>query len=566
MTHTSTTSVAFAGLGLSTTTLAAVDDLGYTEPTPVQAAAIPEVLAGRDLLAAAQTGTGKTAAFLLPTMDRLSHARHGRGPLMLVVTPTRELANQIEDVADAIAARTKHRCTTVVGGVGYQPQIDALRRGTDLLVATPGRLVDLIDQGACDLGDVEVLVLDEADRMLDMGFMPQMRKIVAQIPADRQTLLLSATLDDSVLADVHNLVHDPARVEIARKGVTADTIDQYVLPVSLEAKNALLAKVLKQAGPEHVIVFTRTKHRADTACKRLRRAGISCAPIHGNRSQKQREHALADFRERKTDVLVATDVLARGIDISDVRYVVNFDVPEDPEDYIHRIGRTGRAGEAGWALTFVTENDFEDFRRCESLMNRLVPTYGWDNTGDLGEEPPVLDPDRVARPAKGIRRTKRTAAVKQQQAARKKELTERAAAKRAQGQAAKTKAKAEPVTEHAPAEPTPKGSTADTKPASPTSTATTASTSPKAKRKKRRRMTPKVTPKSEPLTKAERKPDDPRKAKKGKSKDKKPKRADNKHAVNRHRDPDAPRGFVSEATAAKRRKGSRHPGDLGGRR
>ena len=520
MTHTSTTSVAFAGLGLSTTTLAAVDDLGYTEPTPVQAAAIPEVLAGRDL----------------------------------------------EDVADAIAARTKHRCTTVVGGVGYQPQIDALRRGTDLLVATPGRLVDLIDQGACDLGDVEVLVLDEADRMLDMGFMPQMRKIVAQIPADRQTLLLSATLDDSVLADVHNLVHDPARVEIARKGVTADTIDQYVLPVSLEAKNALLAKVLKQAGPEHVIVFTRTKHRADTACKRLRRAGISCAPIHGNRSQKQREHALADFRERKTDVLVATDVLARGIDISDVRYVVNFDVPEDPEDYIHRIGRTGRAGEAGWALTFVTENDFEDFRRCESLMNRLVPTYGWDNTGDLGEEPPVLDPDRVARPAKGIRRTKRTAAVKQQQAARKKELTERAAAKRAQGQAAKTKAKAEPVTEHAPAEPTPKGSTADTKPASPTSTATTASTSPKAKRKKRRRMTPKVTPKSEPLTKAERKPDDPRKAKKGKSKDKKPKRADNKHAVNRHRDPDAPRGFVSEATAAKRRKGSRHPGDLGGRR
>ena len=566
MTHTSTTSVAFAGLGLSTTTLAAVDDLGYTEPTPVQAAAIPEVLAGRDLLAAAQTGTGKTAAFLLPTMDRLSHARHGRGPLMLVVTPTRELANQIEDVADAIAARTKHRCTTVVGGVGYQPQIDALRHGTDLLVATPGRLVDLIDQGACDLGDVEVLVLDEADRMLDMGFMPQMRKIVAQIPVDRQTLLLSATLDDSVLANVHNLVHNPARVEIAHKGVAADTIDQYALPVSLEAKNALLAKVLKQTGPEHVIVFTRTKHRADTACKRLRRAGISCAPIHGNRSQKQREHALADFREHKTEVLVATDVLARGIDISDVRYVVNFDVPEDPEDYIHRIGRTGRAGEAGWALTFVTENDFEDFRRCESLMNRLVPTYGWDNTGDLGEEPPVLDPDRVARPAKGIRRTKRTAAVKQQQAARKKELTERAAAKRAQGQAAKTKAEAEPVTEHVPAEPTPKGSTADTKPASPTPAATTASASPKAKRKKQRRMTPKVTPKSEPLTKAERKPDDSRKAKKGNGKARKPKQADSKRVADKRRDLDAPRGFVSEATAAKRRKGSRHPGDLGGRR
>ena len=388
----------FSDLGLSDSVMQAVNDLGYTEPTPVQARAIPFVLEGRDLLAAAQTGTGKTAAFLLPCLSRLPRLPRHQGPSMLVVTPTRELAQQIQDVCSAIEVRTHHRSVTVVGGVGYNPQIDALRRGCDVLVATPGRLVDLIDQGVCDLSDVSTLVLDEADRMLDMGFLPSMRKIVAQTPADRQTLLFSATLDEKAIGGIRDLVSDPAVVEIAHRGTVAETIDQYALPVSLEVKNGLLAQVLEAEGPQRVIVFTRTKHRADACCRRLRRAGISCAPIHGNRSQNQRERALASFRDGKTDVLVATDVLARGIDVSDVRYVINFDVPADPEDYIHRIGRTGRAGETGWALTFVTVNDRDDLLGIERLMGSVVPAYEPRRPLDTGVEPPELDPNRSAEP------------------------------------------------------------------------------------------------------------------------------------------------------------------------
>ena len=406
--------VAFSDLGLSEAVLAAVKKLGYTEPTSVQAQAIPYVLEGRDLLAAAQTGTGKTAAFLLPSMSRLPHAERGHGPLMLVVTPTRELAQQIEDVCTSIARSTRHKCTTVVGGVGMEPQKAALRRGTDILVATPGRLVDLINQGDARLGEVEVLVLDEADRMLDMGFLPDMRRIVNRTPATRQTLLFSATLDEDAVGGIRDLVSDPAVVEIARKGTVAQTIDQYVQPVSLEAKNALLAKVLKAEGTERVIVFCRTKHRVDACCRRLRRAGISCEPIHGDRKQNQRERALESFRAGKTDVLVATDVLARGIDVSEVRYVVNFDVPVDPEDYIHRIGRTGRAGEAGWALTFVTENDVDDLLSIERLMGMAVPAYEPGMALELGENPVALDPDRdptAARPA-GKRRAKKGSAKK----------------------------------------------------------------------------------------------------------------------------------------------------------
>ena len=406
--------VAFSDLGLSEAVLAAVKKLGYTEPTSVQAQAIPYVLEGRDLLAAAQTGTGKTAAFLLPSMSRLPHVERGHGPLMLVVTPTRELAQQIEDVCTSIARSTRHKCTTVVGGVGMEPQKAALRRGTDILVATPGRLVDLINQGDARLGEVEVLVLDEADRMLDMGFLPDMRRIVNRTPSTRQTLLFSATLDEDAVGGIRDLVSDPAVVEIARKGTVAQTIDQYVQPVSLEAKNALLAKVLKAEGTERVIVFCRTKHRVDACCRRLRRAGISCEPIHGDRKQNQRERALESFRAGKTDVLVATDVLARGIDVSEVRYVVNFDVPVDPEDYIHRIGRTGRAGEAGWALTFVTENDVDDLLAIERLMGMAVPAYEPGMALELGENPVTLDPGRdptVTRPA-GKRRAKKGSAKK----------------------------------------------------------------------------------------------------------------------------------------------------------
>ena len=400
--------VAFSGLGLSEPVLAAVDALGYTEPTPVQAQAIPYVLEGRDLLAAAQTGTGKTAAFVLPAMSRLTHVARHHGPAMLVVTPTRELAQQIADVCTTVEAYTHHRSVTIVGGVGYEPQKQALRRGCDILVATPGRLVDLIEQGEAHLDEVEVLVLDEADRMLDMGFLPQMRKIVSETPSTRQTLLFSATLDETAIGGIRDLVHDPATVEIAHKGTVAETIDQYVLPVSLDEKNGLLTKVLKSEGTDRVIVFTRTKHRADACCRRLRRAGIACAPIHGDRSQNQRERALRDFRDGKVDILVATDVLARGIDVSDVRYVVNFDVPEDPEDYIHRIGRTGRAGETGWALTFVTVNDAEDLFDIERLMGQVVPPYEAKVELELGEELPELDPNRTAdAPARGAGKKRR---------------------------------------------------------------------------------------------------------------------------------------------------------------
>ena len=417
----------FADLGLSGTVLDAVADMGYESPTPVQAAAIPEALGGRDVLAAAQTGTGKTAAFLLPTMDRLGHVPRSRargraaaqGPLMLVVTPTRELAQQIEDVCKAIAKRTGHRSVTVVGGVGYNPQKDALKRGCDILIATPGRLQDLIDQEACSLDQVQLLVLDEADRMLDMGFLPAVRRIVGYTRDDRQTLLFSATLDEGQIGSIKDLVHDPARVEIAPVTSTAETVDQYVLPVSLEAKNALLAQVLKREGATRVIVFCRTKHRADACSRRLSRAGITCAAIHGDRTQNQRERALRAFRAGECDVLVATDVLARGIDISDVRYVVNFDVPEEPVDYIHRIGRTGRAGELGWSLTFVTVDDVDEFYDIEALMGRTVELFDAEGL-ELGEQPPHVDPDRVPAkaPAGKKEKKRRRARLERSRAAR----------------------------------------------------------------------------------------------------------------------------------------------------
>ena len=418
---------AFDELGLSDEILRAIENLGYTAPTPVQAGSIPVVLEGRDLLAAAQTGTGKTAAFLLPTMNNLEHiappkpARdrggrnrrrgakkpegNGRGPVMLVITPTRELAQQIDEVANKIADVTGHVAVTVVGGVSYKPQTAALKYGCDILVATPGRLVDLIEQGACHLDEVKVLVLDEADRMLDMGFLPAVRRIVRETPAERQTLLFSATLDEEAVGEITDLVSDPARVEIAPATSTADTVDQFVFPVSIEAKNNLLPEFLKKEGPERTIVFMRTKHRADSCCRRLERKGIKAAAIHGNRSQAQRERALSAFRDGTVDVLVATDVLARGIDISDVRYVVNFDVPAEPTDYIHRIGRTGRAGELGWAITFVTEQDVDEFYEIEKLMDKTADIY---EAGDLhvGPNPPAVDPEREPAAFK-VKKTKR---------------------------------------------------------------------------------------------------------------------------------------------------------------
>ena len=384
----------FDQLGLSEKVLAAVAEMGYEEPSPVQCGAIPAVLEGRDVMAAAQTGTGKTAAFLLPTLDRLGHAAKGQGVLMLVVTPTRELAQQIEACARVICKQTGHRCAVVVGGVGYEPQKAALARGCDVLIATPGRLIDLIDQGAANLSDVSVLVLDEADRMLDMGFAPAMRRIVSKTPATRQTLLFSATLGDDVLSTTKELVKDPIRVEIAHKGTAAQTIDQYVLGVAEKEKVRILTDVLKREGSRRVIVFCRGKYRADMVCRKLNKAGITAAAIHGNRTQGQRETALRRFANGEADVLVATDVLARGIDIAEVSYVVNLDVPSDAEDYIHRIGRTGRAGQFGWALTFVAEAEYFDLRDIEALMGKLVPDFPRAEGIDCGANAFVPDPDR----------------------------------------------------------------------------------------------------------------------------------------------------------------------------
>ena len=366
----------FAGLGLSKTVLDAVDDLGYTRPTPVQEQAVPLVLQGRDIIAAAKTGTGKTAAFSLPALDELcsrGEKAKSRCPRMLVVTPTRELAVQIEEVCAAIGKRTGHRVTSVVGGVGLIPQIQRLERGVDVLIATPGRLLDLMGQKAVNLSAVETLVLDEADRMLDMGFLPSVTRIVDATPKSRQTLLFSATVDKSVLGQVGSMLNDPAIVQIAVKGETADTVEQYVARVPHTLKPALLIALLRERGAKRVIVFARTRHRADAACRKLKRAGFTAEAIHSDRSQNQRKRALDNFASGVTDVLVATDVLARGIDVEEVSYVVNYDLPTQAEDYVHRIGRTGRAGAAGCAISFASPENAADLAAIEKFIKRTIP-------------------------------------------------------------------------------------------------------------------------------------------------------------------------------------------------
>ena len=363
----------FDDLGLSPKALAAVASLGYEEPTPVQERAIPLVLEGHDIIAAAKTGTGKTAAFSLPSMDKLGHAKGERGPLMLVVTPTRELAAQIAEVCETVAKSTHHRVLSVVGGVSYNPQISALKRGTDVLIATPGRLIDLMEQKAAHLDRVEVLVLDEADRMLDMGFLPSVKKIVAATPKTRQTLLFSATIDRSIEGVAGTFLRDPEVVEIAHKGETADTVDQCIVHVPQVLKADLLRATIAAWGHERVIVFARTRSRADATCRRLKRAGYSVEAIHSSRTQNQRRRALENFAAGTTDILVATDVLARGIDVDEVNYVVNYDLPTQAEDYVHRIGRTGRAGAKGRAISFVTPETQEALADIEKFTKREIP-------------------------------------------------------------------------------------------------------------------------------------------------------------------------------------------------
>lgn len=373
----------FAELGLNEQILAGVDALGFSTPTPVQAGAIPEVLAGRDVVASAQTGTGKTAAFALPTLQRIA-SKSGHGPHALVVTPTRELAAQIDDVVKVVCQKTGQRAVIVMGGAKFDKQIAALEKGCDLLVATPGRLLDLMEHNHVSLAGVEVLVLDEADRMLDMGFWPSVRRIMHALPEQHQTLLFSATIPPSIKSTIDAMLHEPAVVEISRVGETADTVEEHLCPVTQAQKPELLRALLDTGGasgerPERVLVFCRTKHRVDDVSAMLKNAQVKVDVMHADRPQQARARALERFREGKVQVLVATDVMSRGIDVAGVDAVVNFDVPMDPEDYVHRIGRTGRAGATGHAYTFVAPDEISPLREIEYFTKKLVPV--WDLPG-----------------------------------------------------------------------------------------------------------------------------------------------------------------------------------------
>lgn len=345
----------FSELNLSDKILRALDDAGYTEPTPIQSEAIPEVISGRDLLGCAQTGTGKTAAFAIPILERLS-AMPGREKKIsaLIITPTRELALQIYENFVNYGKYLDVKYAVVYGGVSQKPQEDALKKGVDVLIATPGRLWDLMGQKVCDISKIDVLVVDEADRMLDMGFIHDVRRIVGKTPKTRQTLLFSATMPPDIAALAQEMLTDPHRIDIAPAGSTVDTIKQFVYFVDKERKRDLLEYILEKSAVPSVLVFTRTKHGADRLGKQLSRNGIKSASIHGDKSQGARQDALKNFKNHKVRVLVATDIAARGIDIYELPLVINFDLPQEAETYVHRIGRTGRAGMPGVAISFCS--------------------------------------------------------------------------------------------------------------------------------------------------------------------------------------------------------------------
>ena len=426
--------ITFAELGLNEQILAGVATLGFNAPTPVQAAAIPAVLEGKDVVASAQTGTGKTAAFMLPTLQRIAVEKPGgaekpdvtepdaaaernaaagrsaaagpnasakrnakRGdtkrnayPRALIITPTRELAAQIDNVAKSVCASTGQQAVIVTGGARYKHQITALQKGCDVLVATPGRLIDLLDKKHTSLENIQVLVLDEADRMLDMGFWPSVHRIMEQLPKAHQTLLFSATLPASITSTIDALLKDAERIEIARTGQTAATIEQHLCSVTQGQKPQLLKALIDSfdPAPERVLVFCRTKSRVDSIYKNLKAAGLKVDVMHADRPQKARARALERFRSGAIQVLVATDVMSRGIDIQGIDAVINFDVPLDPEDYVHRIGRTGRAGAAGQAYTFMGPDEVTPLREIEYFTKALIPT--WDLPGFSYDEGRIM--------------------------------------------------------------------------------------------------------------------------------------------------------------------------------
>ncbi|HEX5148187.1 MAG TPA: DEAD/DEAH box helicase [Candidatus Limnocylindrales bacterium] len=387
--------MSFDRLGLSPELLRAVAQQGYTEPTPVQAEAIPLVLADRDLLAGAQTGTGKTAAFVLPMLQRL-HASRPAGPRViraLILTPTRELALQVEESVRTYGAQNPIRSTTIYGGVGFDPQVRHLRAGPEIVVATPGRLLDHVSQRTIDLSRVEILVLDEADRMLDMGFIRDIRKILGLLPARRQNLLFSATFSDDIRRLADGLLHDPAFVQVAPRNRATDLVTQVLHPVDRERKRELLSHLIRTGKIDQALVFTRTKHGANRLATQLEHDGIRATAIHGNKSQPQRVRALADFKAGRFTVLVATEVASRGLDIDALPHVVNFELPMVPEDYVHRIGRTGRAGVDGDAVSLVCIDEMRLLGDIERVLGHAIPS----ETIEGFEPDPRIRPEPILR-------------------------------------------------------------------------------------------------------------------------------------------------------------------------
>jgi ATP-dependent RNA helicase RhlE len=369
--------MSFQQLGLSAELLRAVGEQGYQRPTPVQKQAIPAILEGKDMLAGAQTGTGKTAGFTLPLLQLLNETPNAKGQprfvRALILTPTRELAAQVHESVTTYGKYLPLRASAIFGGVGMGPQVDRLRRGVDILVATPGRLLDHVQQKTLDLSRVEIFVLDEADRMLDMGFIHDVRRIIKLLPPRRQNLLFSATFSEEIRSLSAQILHQPAEVEVARRNAAAETVSQRVFPIEKDRKRELLSYLVGSGNWQQVLVFVRTKHGADRLGRQLERDGIRAAVLHGDKSQGARTRALADFKSGGVAVLVATDIAARGLDIDQLPHVVNFELPNVPEDYVHRIGRTGRAGASGEALSLVCAEEVKQLAAIERLLKREIP-------------------------------------------------------------------------------------------------------------------------------------------------------------------------------------------------
>jgi ATP-dependent RNA helicase RhlE len=371
--------MAFSNLGLSEKILDGIKAMGYVEPTPIQLRSIPLVLAGRDVIGSAQTGTGKTAAFALPILSKLGARSPEKFPRALILEPTRELTAQVETTIHNYARFTNLRTTVVYGGVGYGRQTDSFRAGTDIVVATPGRLLDHLEQGAVRLDKIQFLVLDEADRMLDMGFLPDVRRILDKCPRQRHTALFSATIPPQIESLIKWAMHNPETIEIGARRSPAETVKHVIYPVADSQKTDLLLKLLDSVNYNSVLIFCRTKHGADRIAHTLKRNNHAVAVLHSNRTQREREQALRGFRDGRFEVLVATDIAARGLDIADVSHVVNYDVPQHPEDYIHRIGRTGRAEATGDAFTIMTAEDASHVFAIERFISQKIPRVKLEN-------------------------------------------------------------------------------------------------------------------------------------------------------------------------------------------